>query len=144
MGPTKKLASFRKFRAAMLAALFLGIATPLQAAELAGSEWRPVRIGDIEVAKDVDIFVRFEAEGKLEGHGGCNGFFGSYKISGADLEIGPLGATQMACPQPIMDRELAFMQALQAAKRIKRERIKLELLNEGGDVIMALAQRDAD
>jgi putative lipoprotein len=128
----------------MVAAFLLAYVVPLQAAGLAGSEWRPTRIGDTEIAKDAEIFVRLEAEGKLKGHGGCNGFFGSYKISGANLEIGPLGATNMACPEPIMGRELAFMQALQAAKSFKRERIKLELLDEGGDVIMELAQRDAD
>jgi putative lipoprotein len=122
----------------------MALATPLQAAGLAGSEWRPVRIGDMEIAKDADIFVRFEADGKLKGHGGCNGFFGSYKITGDDLEIGPIGATQMVCPEPIMDRELAFTKTLQAAKSFMRERIKLELLGEGGDMIMELAQRDAD
>jgi heat shock protein HslJ len=128
----------------MLATFLLALATPLQAAGLVGSEWRPVRIGDTEIAKDADIFVRFEADGKLKGHGGCDGFFGYYKITGGDLEIGPIGAIHMACPELIMDRELAFTKTLQEAKSFKRERIKLELLRKGGAVIMELAQRDAD
>ena len=144
MGPIRNLASVENFRVAMLSAFFLALAMPAQAAGLAGSEWRPVRIGDTEIPKDADIFIRFGAEGKLKGHGGCNGFFGSYKISNDGLEIGPIGTTHMACPDPIIDRELAFTKRLQAAKSFKRERIKLELLDEGGDVIMELAQRYAD
>mgnify|MGYP000746007021 CR=1 FL=1 len=129
---------------AIALAFFLVMSTPSFAAGLAGSEWQPTVIGDMAIPKDADVFVQFQAEGELRGHGGCNGFFGSYRISGDSLEIGPLGATHMACPDPIMDRESAFMKALQAAKSYKRDRIALELFDESGAVVMKLSQRDAD
>jgi len=140
----KYFVSDRVFRAALVAATLLVSTMPSNAADLAGSEWRPTVIGDMQLPKDADIFVRFGAEGKLQGNGGCNGFFGSYRIADGGLVIGPLGATQMACPEPIMKTERAFMKALQAAKSFKRDRIDLELFDGNGEVVMVLAQRDAD
>jgi len=130
--------------AAMMAATLAASACASSADDLAGSEWRPVAIGDAAVPEDVEIFVRFEADGALKGNGGCNNFFGSYQTSESSFEVGPLGATRMACPEPIMDMEDAFMGALQAGKSFKRERIKLELFDEHGAAVMTLAQRDAD
>jgi heat shock protein HslJ len=80
---------------------------------LAGSEWRPVEISGEAIADDAPLFVRFEAEGKMAGHGGCNRMFGSYTIDNVNLRIGPLGGTRMACLPAIMKREAAFMRALQ-------------------------------
>ena len=67
---------------------------------LAGSEWRPVQLGEHAVADAASLFVRFEAEGRVAGHGGCNRFFGAYQIADGRISIGPLGATRMACPEP--------------------------------------------
>jgi len=129
--------------AATMAAALVACANA-QAGGLVGSEWRPVSIGEAPVPEDVEIFVRFEADGALKGNGGCNNFFGSYQTSESSFEVGPLGATRMACPEAIMDMEDAFMSALQAGKSFKRERIKLELFDEHGAAVMILAQRDAD
>ncbi len=114
------------------------------AAELAGSEWRPVEIGNLQVPPGAELFVRFAGEGKLEGHGGCNRFFGSYKIAVDRVETGPLGATRMACPEPIMEREMRFLQALDNARRFVRDRIDLVLTDEEGAPVARLIQTDAD
>ncbi len=112
--------------------------------QLAGSEWRPTEIGGAGVPAEPEMFVRFGGEGRLEGHGGCNGFFGSYELKGDKIEIGPLGATRMACPEPIMDAEQRFMNVLGSAKRIERHRIGLTLFDGAGSPLAHLFQTDAD
>jgi putative lipoprotein len=134
----------KRFGIAVMALTHMLSAMPAGAVELAGSEWRPTRIGNMTISRDADMFVRFEADGKLRGRGGCNNFFGSYKFDDGGLEIGALGATKMACLEPVMEREAAFMKALQSAKSFKRKRIVLGLLDDGGAVVLELAQRGAD
>ena len=89
--------------------------------------------------------LRFEADGQLFGHGGCNHFFGSYTAGeGGKLEIGPLGATRMACPQEIMNKEMAFMAMLGTTASYIRRGIELDLKDGAGVIAATLTQRDAD
>jgi heat shock protein HslJ len=114
---------------------------------LAGSEWQPVELGGKPVPPQPEApeqFVRFGAEGKLAGNAGCNRFFGSYGTVGNTLDIGPMGATRMACPEPVMKWEGRFMKALQAARRYRRDRTELILLDANGKAVARLLQRDFD
>jgi heat shock protein HslJ len=128
--------------------LILIVATtsaPAAAQPLAGSEWRPTNIGEIKVPAGSEMFVRFGGEGKLEGHGGCNRFFGTFKLAGDGIEIGPLGATRMACSEPaVMEREVRFLEALHNATRFMRVRIDLSLTDNTGNPVVQLIQTDAD
>lgn len=128
---------------AMLAAI-LGVPGVPRAAELAGSEWRPVELGGAPIAADVRVWVRFEGEGKLTGHGGCNRFFGGFKLDGEQIEIGPMGATRMACPEAVMDLESKFLAALQQSRSFVRDKIRLTLSDVDGNLVARLAQTDAD
>ena len=65
----------------------LPVATAAGAAELAGSEWRPVRLGATDVAADTKAFVQFKSGGELAGQGGCNRFFGRYRIEGETIRF---------------------------------------------------------
>ena len=129
----------------LAAAMVVFVATAAsQSRELAGSEWRPAAIGDETIPTKTKIFVRFGGDGRLQGNGGCNGFFGTYRITGDRIEIGPLGATKMACPPPAMDLEKAFFEALQSSDRFSRNRIDLDLYGKDDKRVMRLAQTDAD
>ena len=81
--------------------------------EISASAWRPTHIGEMRLDDDSEMFVQFETDGQLRGHGGCNRFFGSYELEDGSLRVGPLGSTRMACPDPAMSFELSFMDALQ-------------------------------
>lgn len=48
---------------------------------------------------------------RASGMAGCNRFTGPYTVSGNALRLGPLAATQMACPDG-MELEAAFLKAL--------------------------------
>jgi heat shock protein HslJ len=49
----------------------------------------------------------------VSGSSGCNTYSGAYKLEGANVTIGPLASTRMACEQALMDQETAFLTALQ-------------------------------
>lgn len=125
-------------------AVSLCLAFPAAAAELAGSEWRPTQIGELAAPDDAGLYVRFEGDGKLAGHGGCNGFFGSYELQGGKIAIGPLGATQMACEQAVMDREARFLSALGAVATFERDGTSLTLRDENGTPLVVFVQTDWD
>jgi heat shock protein HslJ len=105
-------------------------------ASMTGIEWRPTRLGADEIAADSEMFVSFAVDGSIKGHGGCNKFFGSLQTTDDGLSVGELGATRMACPSQIMDREMAFMKALQDTTQFEIGENSLQLLG-AGDVLLA-------
>lgn len=53
-------------------------------------------------------------ESRVQGNGGCNSFFGSYKLEpGNRITFSGIGNTMMACPE--METESQFLKAIQAA-----------------------------
>jgi heat shock protein HslJ len=88
---------------------------PAAAFQLANSEWLLKDLGGSEVLDNVQATLAFQEGGKVSGNGSCNRFFGSAKINGNVIELGPLGATRMACPEAVMNQEAKYMGALQAA-----------------------------
>jgi heat shock protein HslJ len=103
---------------------------------MTGIEWRPTRVGADEIAADSEMFVSFEVDGSIKGHGGCNNFFGSLQTTDGELSVGELGASRMACPTAIMDKEMAFMKALQDTTQFEMGENSLQLLG-AGDVLLA-------
>ena len=105
-------------------------------ASMTGIEWRPTHLGADEIAADSEMFVSFDVDGSIKGHGGCNKFFGSLQTTDGELSVGELGATRMACPSQIMDREMAFMKALQDTTQFEIGENSLQLVG-AGDVLLA-------
>jgi len=122
-------------------ALALIAASGAGAAQLAGNEWRPVEVGKIEVPADAGLFVNFGDDGKLEGYGGCNRFFGAYKLASDRIRIGSMGSTMMECRPPIMEREKGLLHALERASRVARHGADLVLYDDAG---VRLVRTDAD
>ena len=117
---------------------------PASAVNLAGSEWRPSRIGTSAISPEARLIVQFKSAGQLAGHGGCNRFFGQYKISGNAIRIGPVGATRMACAEPLMTLEMGFFSALEGARSFRRDKTKLVLFDASGKELASLIQTDWD
>ena len=88
--------------------------------------------------------MRFGSEGELVGHGGCNRYFSTYKLSENTIEIGPIAATRMACPDPAMEHERLFLQALQNARQIARNGTDLWLNDAAGNPLVQLTHSDPD
>jgi putative lipoprotein len=104
-------------------------------AELTGVTWRPVTVGGEAVPQDSGMYVQFEVDGSIKGHGGCNGFFGSLQQSESGIEVGPLGATRMACPEKVMDREMAFLDAVQRTQGFETGGGSMSLLDGASGVL---------
>ena len=107
---------------------------------ITGTDWRPVSIGDQVVAGDTRLHLRFEVDGKLNGSGGCNSFFGSYTLGESGIDIGPIGATRMACPEPQMELEAKFFLALENAEKIESRANRLVLLDSAGVELAVFAE----
>jgi len=109
-------------------------------ASITGMQWRPVTIGSTAVADDSSMFVRFAVDGSIDGNGGCNKFFGSLQTTDDGISVGELGSTRMACPQEIMDQEMAFMQALQDVASFELGENSLHLLSADSVLLVDLAK----
>lgn len=107
-------------------------------ASMTAIEWRPTHLGADEIAADSGMFVLFEVDGSISGNGGCNKFFGSLQTMDGELSVGELGATRMACPTAIMDREMAFMKALQDTTVFEMGDNSLQLLGAGNALLAEL------
>lgn len=105
-------------------------------ASITGTAWRPKVVGAESMPADSGMFVQFEVDGSIKGHGGCNSFFGSLEKTESGITVGPLGATRMACPDPVMRRETAFMNALQLTERFEAGQNSLQLL-DGSHTLLA-------
>lgn len=111
---------------------------PAGGAELVGVKWRPDYIGANSVANDAELFIQFGIDGSINGHGGCNKFFGSLEKSDSGIVMGPLGATRMACPEPIMKLETEFMSALQSTEKFQLSGEKLILVDADDKLLVEL------
>ena len=100
--------------------------------ELSASAWRPSQIGEMAVDDDSALFVKFEADGALRGHGGCNNFFSRYQLDGNKIHVEPIGISRMACAPEIMSIELSFVQALQLATTVAGVDKRMTMRNDQG------------
>ena len=72
-------------------------------------------------------FVKFEADGKLNGHASVNRFFGAVKIDagGKVTWPSPFGSTRMAGPEGLMNQECAFLATLPKIEKASIKKIYL-------------------
>ena len=75
---------------------------------LVGSEWG--------TETKLEQFLRFESDGNVTGHAGCNRFFGTYQMFGKQLRFGAMGSTKKLCEPKSMKAERRFFQILKKTK----------------------------
>ena len=84
---------------------------------LSGSSWLLEDLGGNALNDTSHATLTFPETGKVAGNASCNRFFGPAKLTGDQIALGPLASTRMACPEPAMRQETAYLQALQNAER---------------------------
>lgn len=82
-------------------------------ASLLQGAWRVTQIDGKPVLAKTEPTLDFAADGQVSGNGSCNRFFGGFKLTGEGLGIGPLGASMMACEEPVMKQERLFHDILE-------------------------------
>lgn len=79
--------------------------------DLAGTTWVLQELGGATLVDD-EPTVTFGGDGTVSGSAGCNTFNGTYVLDGATITFGPLTTTKMACADPTMFVESAFLAAM--------------------------------
>jgi len=64
---------------------------------LVGKTWILRKIVSRDFDEDPAQTIKFNADGTVEGFGGCNAFTGTYTLTDDDLEFGPLASTHKSC-----------------------------------------------
>jgi len=77
-------------------------------------------------------------DGQANGTTGCNTYFGGYVLSGTAITFEPMGATEMACPEPRMAIESAWLTALGLTTGWTMDGERLLLLDAAGNELAAL------
>ena len=108
------------------------------AATLEGPIWQLVSYPDADGAQtpaQVEATMRFDA-GQASGNASCNRFFAPYTLDGSQLTFGPAGSTMMACPEPAMSQEHAFLTALGAVASYEIAGAQLTLFDAEGAALL--------
>src|SRR5262245_16735738 len=105
------------------------------AAQLENTYWKLVELNGkpvVATSRRREPHMRLSPEAKtLQGSGGCNAMRGVYQLDGARLRFTQIATTRMACPDPYMGQESAFLKVLEATDSFKLSGDKLELLGDG-------------
>ncbi len=83
-----------------------------------------------------------DPEGTVAGSSGCNTFSGPYEEDGAQLRIGPLATTEIACTEPegVDEQERGYVAALASVVRFEQAGPKLTLFNAKDQMAVTLVR----
>ncbi|MGN6313292.1 MAG: META domain-containing protein [Rhodanobacteraceae bacterium] len=115
------------------------------ALQLAGTQWRFVKLDGHVVPAGVKATLAFESNGHVSGHAGCNGYGGPWVASTGALHFGGMISTKMACLEPpgAMATEREVFAALHDTARASLGDGQLILLDANGAPLATLqTQRD--
>ena len=110
---------------------------PEPALSLTGSSWLVQSYNNGRGAVTTPLLethmtAEFSDDATISGSSGCNTYSGTYSVDGTSLSVGPLATTRLACDEPVMEQEQAYLEALQAATRFELTTDRLTLRNEDG------------
>jgi heat shock protein HslJ len=95
---------------------------------LEGQTWVPAYAGDMPVPEAI-VTLEFR-DGMATGQGPCNAFSAPVTVDGSSIAIGPITATEMACPDLAIEQ--ALFAALTGARAWSIETGDLVLSDEAG------------
>jgi len=117
------------------------IRSTAQTSGLEGIEWQLVSWLDddgerVDALPEAPITLVF-ADGRVAGDAGCNRYFTSYEADGDTLAIDDkIGHTMMACPEPVMAQEQAYLALLPQAAAFSIEGETLTLIDADGEALL--------
>lgn len=118
-------------------------ATDVQAERLYGRTWIAEEVGGQPVSAGVEPSLVVEADGKVSGNAGCNGYFGSVIIVGDAMSFGNLGSTRKACAEPAMSQEGRLLSALDSTRGYQLRNGDLVLLDGAGAALVRFRGEEA-
>lgn len=109
-----------------------------QVLDLTGQSWQVVMIEGRWIRDAALPNMVFDADGRVAGSGGCNQFQGAYEATVTGLDFGPLISTRMACVDPVGQRELDFLAALERVATASMQNGLLVFLDFQGRAVLSL------
>jgi heat shock protein HslJ len=110
---------------------------------LAYTEWalmeldgEPVEIGPDEIVPSLVLDLE---ESHVSGSGGVNRLTGTFALNEDELRFGPLATTRMAGPEEAMEREQAFLAALERVTSYELDGRTLTLLAGDAPIVRLLS-----
>ncbi len=111
-------------------------------AGLAGTGWLLATLGGQPALADTPVTADFGSDSILSGTSGCNSYSTTFGTDGNKMIVDPIiAATMMACPDPIMQQEMAYLTALQAAATYQMSGDSLALMDAGGAELMTFTAK---
>jgi len=111
-------------------------ATPAdELAAVSGRTWKLDSLGEASAVpvEGTEITLSFREEGGMAGSSGCNRYQAALEVSpDGRLSVGPIAATRMACPEPVMDQEDRYLARLGAITGYEIEDERLTLTDDEG------------
>lgn len=105
---------------------------PKDASTFTGIEWRAARLGGFEPQAPT-AWIRFDDNGDVEGHTGCNALRATFAAGATAMRLGPIAMTRVACAgEALAEQERQFVAALEAAEAHQVEAGILRLFDAGG------------
>lgn len=113
---------------------------PDQSALLIGPLWVADQIAGRPVAAEPRVTLAFYADGRIVGKGGCNTYFGRYRLDGGALQVSALKAGATSCAAEIAAQEQAYLTALGSAARYE---VRPDPAQPGGSLFVTGADGSA-
>lgn len=129
--PSRLALALAACASALIAAACASTAPPALSSDLAGTRWTVQSIDGDAVGPRAPS-IAFAQEDRISGLAGCNRFFGVYEAEAGHIDVRALGRTEMACDQPVMRVEEAFLDMLAGAQIYRRDAGRLVITAEGG------------
>lgn len=107
-----------------------------KAEQVYGHSWIAEEVAGLPVAPSVESSLVFAADGKVSGHAGCNGYFGSVIIDGEAMSFGNIGSTKTTCPEPARSQEDRLLRALDSTRGYRLQNDNLLLLDGAGATLV--------
>lgn len=123
--------------AALALLTFTSCASQETGRQLTDQVWIGTSLEGEAVLPDTTITAEFKEDGTLSGSNSCNRYNTTYSVDGEYLTINqPIMSTLMACPDPVMAQEQAFMTALGAVAKFEIKGEELTLFSDAGEALL--------
>ena len=105
-------------------------------------KYNVTEIGTTTSFEKVPYISFFALDKTIKGNTGCNSYFGNYTLDLYALSFNNIASTEMACDQPIMDVENAFMNALNSTGSYQIQNGELTLFSKTDRSILLRATKE--
>ena len=111
--------------------------------QLSGS-YTIATIGDNSISDNAPTIMFTAMDKGIKGNTGCNSFFGKYALDLYALSFSDIASTEMACDEPVMGVENAFLDALRKTGSYALENNKLTLYSKNDRSVLLTADKDSE